>query len=103
MADVRYHKRAVPIAIGRAKSVELPDRTKPAEEPREELGDFLDIELVDAEGKPAAGVRYRVTLKDGSIKEGRLDASGRARLDSIPPGLCRVSFPALDSGAWEAA
>jgi hypothetical protein len=102
MSDVKYQGRAVPIAIGRQKVVELPKDAAREEEP-EELPAFLAIELVDAEGKPVPNARYRVTATDGSVKEGRLDADGRARVEPIPPGLCRVAFPALDSGAWDAA
>ena len=103
MSDVKYQRRSVPISIGRSKVVELPDRAKEPEEKREELGDFVEIELVDDEGKPVAGARYRVTGPDGSVKEGKLDADGRARVEKLKPGLCRVSFPELDSGSWDAA
>ena len=82
--------------------VELPKDAPPEEKP-EELPAFLAIELVDANGKPVANARYRVTATDGTVKEGKLDADGKARVEPIPPGLCRVAFPTLDSGAWDAA
>jgi hypothetical protein len=46
--------------------------------------------------RPAAGARYRLTLTDGTVREGRLDAAGLARVDGIDPGLCTVVFPDLD-------
>jgi hypothetical protein len=67
------------------------------------LGAFLAIELVDADGKPAPHVRWRVTTTDGKIREGFLDEDGRARVEGIAPGLCRVTFPELDSDAWAAS
>jgi hypothetical protein len=46
--------------------------------------------------RPAAGVRYRITLTDGTVREGRLDAAGLARFDGLDPGICTVVFPDLD-------
>jgi hypothetical protein len=67
------------------------------------LPGFLALELTDQDGEPVPRARFQVTASDGSVREGRLDERGRARLDPLPPGLCRVTFPELDSGAWEAA
>src|SRR5690606_16567069 len=53
------------------------------------------LELVDVDGAPLGGERYRVDLPDGRVVEGALDAAGRARLVELPAGDCRVSFPRL--------
>jgi len=44
-----------------------------------------------------------VELPDGSVAEGTLDAKGFARLDGIPKGSCKVTFPNFDKEAWEKA
>jgi hypothetical protein len=67
------------------------------------LGRFLELELVDEAGRPVPNARYRVVAKDGSVHEGSLDSHGKARVEPLPPGLCRVTFPELDSGAWDQA
>jgi hypothetical protein len=57
---------------------------------------WLEIELVDIKGEPVANEPYKVVLADGTPKEGKLDALGRARFDDIVPGNCQVSFPEID-------
>jgi len=71
----------------------------PAERP---ANDWLEIELLDGFGRPMAGERYRVQTADGRVLEGRLDASGKARLTNVKPGSNTVSFPDY-SGEWRRA
>jgi type VI secretion system secreted protein VgrG len=73
----------------------------PNSEENKQKKHWIEIELVDEEGKPAAGVRYRVTVPDGTSQEGTLDEKGFARVDGIDPGTCKVTFPELDKEAWE--
>jgi hypothetical protein len=75
-----------------------------AEEPaRETAVDWIEIALVDRRGEPVGGEAYRVLLPDGAVREGRLDADGRARLTDIEPGACEVTFPNLDAAEWRRA
>jgi hypothetical protein len=76
---------------------------KPAEEKEEEKEElsWIEIELKDEEDNPVPGEKYKVTLPDGSVAEGTLDAKGFARLDGIPKGNCKVTFPDIDKEAWE--
>lgn len=67
----------------------------------EEKKHWIEIEMVDQEGKPAAGEDYRLTLPDGSIVEGSLDEKGRDRVNGIDPGTCKVTFPNLDKDSWQ--
>ena len=60
---------------------------------------FLEIVLVDGGGQPLAGQRYKVQTADGRTLEGRLDASGTARLEGVKRGNNQVSFPD-HSGEW---
>ena len=63
---------------------------------------WIEIELVDEEGKPVPGEEYRITLPDGStVASGTLDGKGKARVDGIDPGTCKVTFPNLDQSAWK--
>jgi hypothetical protein len=62
---------------------------------------WVEVRLLDMEGNPVAGKRYSIKLPDGSVKQGSLDNSGRARVDGIEPGTCMISFPELDEEAWD--
>jgi type VI secretion system secreted protein VgrG len=62
--------------------------------------DWIEINLVDADGKPVPGERYQVTLPDGSVDEGTLDDKGHVRIDHIDSGTCKVTFPDRDQLAW---
>jgi hypothetical protein len=62
---------------------------------------WIEIKLVDDEGRPVPGVRYRIELPDGDFQEGTLDGAGHARVEDIEPGTCRVTFPDLDRESWE--
>lgn len=61
---------------------------------------WIEIELVDMDGFPVAGVNYSVELPDGSVVHGQLSAEGRARHENILPGNCKVTFPDLDGNTW---
>ena len=92
-----------------ASSVTEPHDTEPppalAEPSPEEETTWIAIELVDdsAPPRPVPYARYRITLPDGSPREGRLDAMGLARVDGIDPGTCKVTFPDLDRKTWQKA
>lgn len=81
-----------------------PDAVAPAPAPEEEAAppplDWVEIQLVGEDDAPIPGERYVVELPDGSRREGTLDGEGVARIEEIPAGTCRVSFPELDRDAW---
>ncbi|MEI9974729.1 MAG: hypothetical protein WDO73_23370 [Ignavibacteriota bacterium] len=63
---------------------------------------WIAIEMVDEEDEPVAWTAYKVTLPNGDIATGYLDADGRARIEQIPvAGACKIEFPDLDKDAWE--
>jgi hypothetical protein len=64
---------------------------------------WIEIHLTDDEGDPAAGVKYRVKLPDGTLKEGDLDGDGKARFEGIDPGSAEVTFPEVHAKEWGAA
>ncbi|MCR4308577.1 MAG: hypothetical protein NUW14_00920, partial [Deltaproteobacteria bacterium] len=73
------------------------------EDEDEEEKSWVEIELVDEDGKPVPGERYRVETPDGKVAEGTLDEKGFARINRVKPGNCKVTFPKLDKDAWEKA
>jgi hypothetical protein len=64
---------------------------------------WIEIKLKDQDDKPAAGVRYRLRVTDGSLREGTLDNNGAIRVDGIDPGMCEIMFPELDASSWHPA
>ena len=63
---------------------------------------WIEIQLVAEDGIPVPDVEYRVTLPNGEVVTGRLDANGSARVDRIEQaGNCKVAFPELDDREWE--
>jgi hypothetical protein len=61
---------------------------------------WIEIHLVDEDGKPVPGERYRVITPDRLVREGNLDAEGKARIEGLRPGTCQVTFPYLDGEEW---
>jgi len=62
---------------------------------------WIEIELLGEDDRGVAGERYVVILPDGGRRSGTLDHDGKARIPVASPGSCEVSFPDLDSEAWE--
>jgi len=73
------------------------------EEEAEDETHWIGIELVDEDGHPVPDEPYRLRVADGTIREGRLDSQGKARIVGIPPGQCQVNFPRIDRDEWRPA
>ena len=71
-------------------------------EPDEVIGkpDAPGVELIGEDDGPIPSEAYRIELPDGTVRTGRLDSQGRARVHGIDPGNCVVTFPELDEAAW---
>lgn len=65
------------------------------------VASWVEIEMVDEEGQPWPDEYYEVTLPDGKVRKGYLDKNGRAHILLSDPVNTQVSFPRLDSEAWE--
>lgn len=63
---------------------------------------WIEIVLKDETGQPIANEPYEITLPDGKVSKGALDGAGRARLDGVTAGQCKVSFPQIDAREWKA-
>lgn len=61
---------------------------------------WVGFSLVDEDGKPVNNEVYRVTLPNGTVREGRSDAQGRAKIEGIAMGNCTISFPNIDANDW---
>ncbi len=63
---------------------------------------WIEIKLVDEDGKPIAGEPYQIKLPDGTtVADGTLNEKGIARVEHLDPGTCKVTFPNLDQDAWK--
>jgi hypothetical protein len=62
---------------------------------------WIEIALVDQENKPVAGQNYRVVVPGGTVVTGSLNSKGRARIDGIDAGSCKITFPDLDKDSWK--
>lgn len=79
----------------------LPLEPSPAEEKKPD--EWLEIVLVEENGRPVAGAAYRVELANGTVIEGYLNGEGKARVEGIAKGgNAKVTFPELDEKEWEA-
>lgn len=76
----------------------IPPSPKPGPPQKEKT--FIEIVLLDQDGKPVAGERFVITLPDGAKVNGNLDAKGFKRVDGIDPGTCDVEFPDIDGREW---
>lgn len=63
---------------------------------------WVEVQLVDLAGEPVANERCRITLTDGTVRETKTNYRGRVKFDGLEtPGNCEVTFPDLDTDAWE--
>lgn len=87
---------------GKYGSVQIkPHKPPETEEEEAKKKSWIEIKLVDEEGEPVPGERYKVTLPDGqTVAEGTLDEKGFARVEGFEPGNCQVTFPDLDKDSW---
>ena len=63
---------------------------------------WIEVQLVGEDGAPVPNETYAITLPGGKVVSGALDREGKVRVEPIPPGNCKVSFPKLDQDAWTA-
>jgi hypothetical protein len=61
---------------------------------------FVEFQLIGEDDKAIPGEAYAIKLPGGKVVTGELDRDGLVRLEGIPAGTCRISFPKLDKDAW---
>ena len=64
---------------------------------------WVEMEVVDAQGKPLSGQAFVCMMPNGIIEQGNLDKRGRVRFEEIDPGECVFSLTGLDRETWERA
>jgi hypothetical protein len=102
VAEVKARQRET--KSGKYGTEKVPGFKPPTkEEIKEKKLVWIEIEMVDEAGAPVTGEKYKIETPDGQVSEGTLGSDGKARLDGIEPGSCKVSFPDLDAEAWEKA
>jgi len=57
---------------------------------------YIEIELKDDEGNPAANEKFRVFFANGEVREEKLDSNGYKKIEKVPPERWDIEFP--DSG-----
>jgi hypothetical protein len=55
--------------------------------------DYIEIQANEPDGTAIANEEVKVTLPDGSEKQGKTDANGYCKVEGIPPGRCKIEFP----------
>jgi type VI secretion system secreted protein VgrG len=56
----------------------------------------MKFNLKDESGKTLANQSFEIKLPDGTVKKGKTDGSGNARVEDVPGGQHEISFPGLD-------
>ncbi len=97
--DTTYSATAVEMAALQPPETGFaPTEVPPEEEP---VTSWVEIEMVDEEGQPYPNEKYEITFPDGTVRRGRLDRNGQARIGLKEPTEVQVTFPNLDTDAWE--
>src|SRR5205823_222133 len=101
----RGHLRVdrVPLRLSLWTSRKQEEDVRPSERAETIKTTWIALEVVDADGDPMPFQRYSIELPDGSLREGMVDDNGRARIDGIDDGNCKVRFPDVDGRDWKKA
>ncbi len=73
----------------------------PGAEPASQKTTWVEIEVVDADGKPLRYQKVRVTDAAGTPHVAYSDASGIVRIEGMAAGSCKITMPDLDQSSWE--
>ncbi len=96
----RYVVRVSSVGVGEGEPAAAPIRS--AKSPAEEKT-WIEVQLLDENGKPVPNAKYQVQLSDGSTQSGSLNQQGSARFEDIDPGDCQICFPEIDAKEWQPA
>ena len=100
MSDDQSDNQADSLEAARQDSATTTDPDLASGCPDSELT-WIEIVMESETGEPVPDEEYFVTASDGSEHSGVLDENGFARVDQIPPGTCKVSFPLLEDDEWD--
>ena len=54
---------------------------------------WVEVRLIDTDGKPIANEPFRIEMPDGSVHQGTTDAEGLGGVELIAPGEGVLSLP----------
>jgi hypothetical protein len=97
-------RRVLALALHRPVGAARQPATDEATPPPTRVRTWVSVSLVDdaSPPQPVPFEPFRLTLPNGSIYDGELDEQGRARVDGIDPGTCKITFPRLHGPDWRA-
>ena len=72
----------------------------PSQLKRQQEKHWVEIQMVDEMGVGVAGIAYKIIAPDNQEYTGMTDEDGCARVNNIPAGQCKISFPELDKSSW---
>ncbi|HEY6476558.1 MAG TPA: PAAR-like domain-containing protein [Polyangia bacterium] len=58
--------------------------------------DWIDVAVLTDSGQPAADLKYKLTLPDGSVVQGQTGKDGVVKVRGIKKGKCKISLPDFD-------
>ena len=94
------------VLVPRTKQATMLRNGAPAETVGEQLKlakvvkTWIEMEVVDEDGKPMPGQAYQCMMPDGRIEHGNLDSKGRVRFDGIDPGNCAFTLTDVAPDLW---
>ncbi|MGE4296628.1 MAG: hypothetical protein AB7E47_01245 [Desulfovibrionaceae bacterium] len=63
--------------------------------------DWIEFQLLDAKGQPIASAPWEAKVPgESTARTGVLDGDGKAKIDKIKTGDCRIVFPKHEVGDW---
>ena len=78
-----------------------PPAQQAAPKSAEEALSWIALEVVDDQGKPIPNLRYEMITPDGRRLTGTVGADGKARIEAIKKGTCKIEFPELPDDSWK--
>jgi hypothetical protein len=99
--DLRIERREIgplPTFADEGRAEDAPPLAPPTSET---IATWIEIELVESDGKPVGGEPYQVIADDGRVIEGSLDGRGFARVEGVTSSTCTVVFPKRDRTDWD--
>ncbi|MCX4241749.1 hypothetical protein [Paraliomyxa miuraensis] len=91
------------MGIAEAFEVAEAEEAEPLVAESEDETHWFHVVVVDEEDRPMAGVRYRIELTDGRVREGKTDANGGVYYDGMPAGECNFLLVEYDEEMWSPA
>ncbi|HKC59264.1 MAG TPA: contractile injection system protein, VgrG/Pvc8 family [Myxococcales bacterium] len=80
-----------------------PPAEKPPPKSAEDALSWIALEVVDDQGKPIPDLRYEMIAPGGRRITGKLGQDGKARIEAVKKGSCKVQFPELPDDSWKPA